>query len=326
MPPGTRYDSTAPPLAPQPSAGPGARARRPPSACYLVWRWGFTLGGSLWLGLPLILAETYGLVMLVLLAFSCWRRPTGPAPAARGPRRRRPDRDLRRGRGCCARRSSARWPSATTSTRRSGCSTTAPAWVREMCDELGARYLCRPAPRRTPRPATSTTPSVHVDAEFLVTLDADHVPRPELLERMLGYMADPEVAVVQGPQAFYNRGFGHPRDARRPPAQRAEHLLRRHLPREGPPRRRLLVRLPVGAPPRRRSTTVGGVATDTVVEDAHTSLRLHRRGWRGRLPRRGHGARPGARGDRRLRGPARPLGPRLAADAAARPARCSSAA
>ena len=47
---------------------------------YLVWRWGFTLEGSaLWLGIPLALAETYGLVMLGLLTFSCWRlaeRPT----------------------------------------------------------------------------------------------------------------------------------------------------------------------------------------------------------------------------------------------------------
>ena len=51
-----------------------------------------------------------------------------------------------------------------------------------------------------------------MDAEFIVTLDADHVPRPELLERMLGYFADDEVAVVQAPQHFYNRGFQHPRD------------------------------------------------------------------------------------------------------------------
>ena len=30
-----------------------------------MWRWGFTLDGiALWLGLPLVLAETYGFVML----------------------------------------------------------------------------------------------------------------------------------------------------------------------------------------------------------------------------------------------------------------------
>ena len=41
---------------------------------YLAWRWGFTLDGTaLWLGLPLLAAETYGFVMLLLLAFSCWR-------------------------------------------------------------------------------------------------------------------------------------------------------------------------------------------------------------------------------------------------------------
>ena len=65
---------------------------------------------------------------------------------------------------------------------------------------------------------------------------------------------------------------------------------------------------------------VGGVATETVVEDAHTSLKLNAARLEGRLPRRGHGPRPGPRGDRRLRRAARPLGARLAADAAARAA------
>src|SRR5687768_7117006 len=49
---------------------------------YLVWRWGFTLDGTaLWLGLPLVLAETYGFVMLTLLSFSCWRTSLRTAPA-----------------------------------------------------------------------------------------------------------------------------------------------------------------------------------------------------------------------------------------------------
>ena len=187
-------------------------------------------------------------------------------------------------------------------------------WVRRMTEELGARYLSRPAPRQHAKAGNINHALGYVDAEFIVTLDADHVPRPELVERMLGHMADPDVAVVQGPQAFYNRGFGHPRVARRPAAQRAEHLLRRHLPRQGSPRRGLLVRLPLGAAP------VGAR------RDRRRRHRHRRRGrphqpapererLEGRLPRRGDGPRPRARGDRRLRGAAGPLGARLAADA-----------
>ena len=53
------------------------------AGAYLVWRWGFTLDGTACgSGLPLVLAETYGFVMLVLLAFSCWRT-TGRDAAAR---------------------------------------------------------------------------------------------------------------------------------------------------------------------------------------------------------------------------------------------------
>ena len=48
---------------------------------YLTWRWGWTLDpGSLWIGLPLVLAETYGLAMMFLLSFSCWRLADRPLP------------------------------------------------------------------------------------------------------------------------------------------------------------------------------------------------------------------------------------------------------
>ncbi len=50
-------------------------------AVYLGWRWGFTLdGASLWVGTPLALAETYALIMLALLAFSCWALSDRPQP------------------------------------------------------------------------------------------------------------------------------------------------------------------------------------------------------------------------------------------------------
>ncbi len=36
----------------------------------------------------------------------------------------------------------------------------------------------------------------HVQAEFLLVVDADHVPLPQFLNRTLGYMEDPSVAFV----------------------------------------------------------------------------------------------------------------------------------
>ncbi len=40
--------------------------------------------------------------------------------------------------------------------------------------------------------------------EFVTFLDPDHGPRPEFLDRVLGYFKNPNVAFVQAPQVFYN--------------------------------------------------------------------------------------------------------------------------
>ncbi len=41
--------------------------------------------------------------------------------------------------------------------------------------------------------------------EFVTFLDPDHAPRPDFLDKVLGYFAKPDVAFVQGPQVFHNR-------------------------------------------------------------------------------------------------------------------------
>src|SRR5919107_5554310 len=46
--------------------------------------------------------------------------------------------------------------------------------------------------------------------EFLMILDADQIPSPEILHRTLGWFEDPEVAFVQTPQWFYNVPPGDP--------------------------------------------------------------------------------------------------------------------
>jgi hypothetical protein len=42
------------------------------------------------------------------------------------------------------------------------------------------------------------------DYEFVTFLDPDHAPRPQFLDRVLGYFVNARVAFVQAPQAFYN--------------------------------------------------------------------------------------------------------------------------
>jgi cellulose synthase (UDP-forming) len=249
---------------------------------YVVWRWGFTLDGpAVWLGAPLAVAETYGLAMLALLAFSCWRmaRREVPPPLA--------------GRDVAVLVATYNEPEDVLRPTVVGAlrirNDVAPQvwvlddggrpWVRLMCEELGARYLSRPAPRRHAKAGNINHALAHVGAEFIVTLDADHVPRPELLERMLGYFADPGVAVVQAPQHFYNRGFQHPRDDDDP--LRNEQSIFFDAIVRGKDRHNAAFWCGCPAVLRREAlVAVGGVATETVVEDAHTSMRLHAAGWR----------------------------------------------
>ncbi|MER7170537.1 glycosyltransferase family 2 protein [Streptomyces mesophilus] len=42
------------------------------------------------------------------------------------------------------------------------------------------------------------------DYEFFASVDTDHVPMPNFLERMLGYFRDPDIAFVVGPQVYGN--------------------------------------------------------------------------------------------------------------------------
>ena len=234
----------------------------------------------MWLGAPLAVAETYGLVMLALLAFSCWRiaRREVPAPLA--------------GREVAVLVATFNEPKDVLRPTVVGAmairNDVAPQvwvlddggrpWVRLMCEELGVRYLSRPPPRRHAKAGNINYALQHVEAEFIVTLDADHVPRPELLERMLGYFAEDGVAVVQAPQHFYNRGFQHPRDHDDP--LRNEQSIFFDAVCRGKDRHNAAFWCGCPSIIRREAlVSVGGVATDTVVEDAHTSMRLQAAGW-----------------------------------------------
>jgi len=48
------------------------------------------------------------------------------------------------------------------------------------------------------------------DGEFIMILDADQVPMPHTLDRVLGYFRDPKVSFVQTPQWFHNVPPGDP--------------------------------------------------------------------------------------------------------------------
>jgi cellulose synthase (UDP-forming) len=77
--------------------------------------------------------------------------------------------------------------------------------MAELTDRLGARYIRRD--EHTGAKAGNINHALALtDAPFVLVLDCDHVPRPEMLERTLADFADPAVAFVQTPQYYANAG------------------------------------------------------------------------------------------------------------------------
>ena len=88
--------------------------------------------------------------------------------------------------------------------------------VRAMCAELGVRHFTRagvpewnqPTGRhkaRTKHGNYNAWLDAHGDGyDFWISVDSDHVPLPNMAERLMGYFRDPDVAFVVGPQVYGN--------------------------------------------------------------------------------------------------------------------------
>lgn len=117
--------------------------------------------------------------------------------------------------------------------------------------------------------------------EFVAIFDCDHVPTRSFLQTTMGwFLADRKMAMVQTPHHFYSPD----------PFERNLGSFRR-VPNEGQLFYGLLqpgndlwnAAFFCGSCAVMRRTAllqVGGIAVETVTEDAHTALRMHRRGWR----------------------------------------------
>jgi cellulose synthase (UDP-forming) len=256
------------------------------TAAYLGWRVGFTVRASLWLAIPLWLLELHALVGLGLFTFSLWdldavtppppRRTTELAVALFIPTYNEPSEVLLPTLAAAV----ALRPAHETWVLDDG----ARPWVEELATSFGARYLARPEHDHG-KAGNLNYALERVGADVVGVLDADHVPASGFLEHTLGYFDDPRVAVVQTPQEFYNSdSFEHHKNrsliARDPSPYGEQRLFYRALQ---PGKNRwhaafwcgtsALVR--VGA-----LREVGGVAHETLTEDIHTTIRMHRRGWR----------------------------------------------
>jgi cellulose synthase (UDP-forming) len=170
--------------------------------------------------------------------------------------------------------------------------------VRGMCEELGIGYIRRVGNANAKAGNLNFAISV-TTGEFILQLDADHVPLPNIADRLLGYFADPKLALVQAPQDFYNvDSFTHVVNDE---GRRLWEENRIFFSLIQPGRDSLNASFfcgSCGIIRRSALEEIGGFQSQTIIEDMETTIRLHQRGWAPAYHREtlAYGLAPGAAG------------------------------
>lgn len=157
-------------------------------------------------------------------------------------------------------------------------------WVEEMCGTYGARYVTRTNHDHAKAGNLNNALALLAEedelgiggADLIAVLDCDHVPLPHFLTATLGWFDDPAIALVQGPQNFYNsRAFDDDGFTGEQGLFFNVVLPSRQHAGVGPFWCGSTSLLRVKA-----LRDVGGVATETITEDLHTTIKLIRQGWK----------------------------------------------
>ncbi|MCC5949991.1 MAG: glycosyltransferase [Nitriliruptoraceae bacterium] len=253
---------------------------------YLTWRVMATSTGTnpiaFW---ALWAAEAYGVVALGLNALQGWRVP--PPPGPRPPTSTVPSVDVfvctydeaaEVVEATLAGAAAIRYPDVEVHLLDDG--------RREHMRELAALYGATYRVRGDNRHAKAGNINAALEAtaadaaDLVLVLDADHVPDPDILLHTVGYFDDPEVAVVQTPHEFVNLdSFQHV-----PMTDIHEQSLFYRVLMPGRDRHDAAFWCGSAAVLRREAlTAVGGVATETITEDYHTTLKMIAHGYVARV-------------------------------------------
>jgi len=153
--------------------------------------------------------------------------------------------------------------------------------IKALAARMGCRYLTR-SDNLHSKAGNINAALPRTSGEFVLTLDADMVPQPDLLEKALGYFVDSRVAIVQFPQEFYNLNSLQHFEATKIGGktwQEQDFFYRLIL--QG--RNRWSGAFWCGCPSvvrREALVSVGGVSTRSSTEDFHTSIILNTKGWK----------------------------------------------
>ena len=180
----------------------------------------------------------------------------------------------------------------------------------ELSELARCRYIARPKPQGKPHHAKAGNINYAIfsgetSGDFILTLDADHIPKPEFIKRVLPYFytynlytgkyESSQIAFVQTPQAFYNippgDPFGHQAHLFYGPIQQGKDGMDAafYTGTNAVLRREALISVGLQnfsdefAKDERRLDEfdlVGGVSSNSITEDMNTAMRLHAAGWK----------------------------------------------
>ena len=152
--------------------------------------------------------------------------------------------------------------------------------VEALARELGINYIKRPDNRHF-KAGNLNNAFERTDGEFVVILDADHVPEPHFITRLIGYFRDERLGYVQTPHAFYNfDSFQARLDHKNRKYWEEGHLFYYVIQ---PGRNHWECPIFAGSAAMfRRSALrdIGLIATETITEDLHTGLRMNAKNWK----------------------------------------------
>ncbi len=260
------------------------------SSRYIWWRYSATLNWTstldLTLGLLLLAAETYSWVVLLLgYVQVAWplRRPPAPLPPRPGDwptvdlfiPTYNEDLDVVKPTVYAA--LGMDWPAdklrihLLDDGRRDA--------FRAFAEEVGIHYVTRPDNRHA-KAGNLNHAMAGTDGELIAIFDCDHIPTRSFLQVTVGhFLRDPRLALVQTPHHFFSpdpfeRNLGHFG------TQPNENTLFYGLVQDGNDLWNAAFFCgSCGVVRRSALESVGGFAVETVTEDAHTALRLHRAGY-----------------------------------------------
>ncbi|WP_088892033.1 glycosyltransferase family 2 protein [Leptolyngbya ohadii] len=151
--------------------------------------------------------------------------------------------------------------------------------IKKLAEELGCEYLTRPD-NRFAKAGNLNHAIGQTHGDLIVVFDADFVPTRNFLVRTVGFFQNPEVALVQTPQSFYNadpiaRNLGL-EDVLTP----EEEVFYRQIQPIRDGAGSVICSGTSFAVRRSALESMGGFVTDSLSEDYFTGIRLSAQGYR----------------------------------------------